>query len=94
MRLAGVPEELITGDVDPWNRFQAWAATMPRLVRNPLYVWTHLELRRVFDIDTVLDAGTAKEIWDGDEPAPAEPVGAAAARPVPRRARRHHGRPG
>ena len=64
MRLAGVPEELITGDVDPWDRFQAWAATMPRLVRNPLYVWTHLELRRVFDIDTVLDAGTAKEIWD------------------------------
>ncbi|HTN79723.1 MAG TPA: glucuronate isomerase [Acidimicrobiales bacterium] len=64
MRLAGVPEELITGDVDPWDRFSAWAATMPRLVRNPLYVWTHLELRRVFGIDAVLDARSAKEIWD------------------------------
>jgi len=64
MRLAGVPEDLITGDVDPWERFRAWAATMPRLVRNPLYVWTHLELRRVFGIDTVLDASSAKEIWD------------------------------
>jgi len=64
MRLAGVPEELITGDVDPWERFRAWAATMPRLVRNPLYVWTHLELRRVFGIDTVLDSNSAKDIWD------------------------------
>ena len=64
MRQAGVAEELITGDADPWDRFQAWAATMPRSVRNPLYVWTHLELRRVFGIDLVLSPATAREIWE------------------------------
>ena len=64
MRQAGVAEELITGGADPWERFQAWAATVPRLVRNPLYVWTHLELRRVFGIDLVLSPATAQEIWE------------------------------
>jgi glucuronate isomerase len=64
MRLAGVPEELITGDADPWERFQAWAATVPRLIRNPLYVWAHMELRRAFGIDLVLNPATAREIWD------------------------------
>ena len=73
MRLAGVPEERITGDVDPWDRFSAWAATMPRLVRNPLYVWTHLELRRVFGINTVLDGQREGGLGRG-EPAAAEPV--------------------
>ena len=71
MRLAGVAEELITGDVDPWDRFQAWAATMPRLVRNPLYVWTHLELRRVFGIDRCSTPGTAQGDLGGGEPAAA-----------------------
>ncbi len=64
MRQAGVDELLITGGADPWERFQAWAATMPRLVRNPLYLWTHLELRRVFGIDLVLSPVTAREIWE------------------------------
>ena len=64
MRLAGVDEELITGAADPWEKFTAWAATVPRLIRNPLYLWTHLELRRVFGIDAPLGPGTAKEIWD------------------------------
>ncbi len=64
MRQAGVAEELITGGADPWERFPAWAATVPRLVRNPLYVWTHLELRRVFGIDLVLSPATAREIWE------------------------------
>jgi glucuronate isomerase len=63
MRAAGVPEPLITGDADPFERFVAWATTMPRLVRNPLYLWTHLELRRVFGIDIPLDGRTAGEIW-------------------------------
>ena len=62
MRQAGIPEHLITGSVDPWERFLAWARTVPRLVRNPLYVWTHLELRRVFGIDLALSEATAKEI--------------------------------
>ena len=55
---------LITGDADPWDRFAAWAATVPSLIRSPLYVWTHLELRRVFGIDLVLSTATAREIWE------------------------------
>ena len=64
MRLAGLDERLITGDADPWDRFSAWAATVPRLIRNPLYVWSHLELRRVFGIDLELNPATAREIWE------------------------------
>ncbi len=64
MRLAGFEERLITGDADPWERFSAWAATVPRLIRNPLYVWSHLELRRVFGIDLELSPSTAREIWE------------------------------
>lgn len=64
MRLAGFDERLVTGDADPWERFSAWAATMPRLIRNPLYVWSHLELRRVFGIDLPLSPATAREIWE------------------------------
>lgn len=64
MRLAGFDEELVTGDADPWEKFSAWAATLPRLIRNPLYVWSHLELRRVFGIDLALDPSTAREIWE------------------------------
>ncbi len=63
MRLAGFPEELVSGDADPWDRFAAWAQTVPRTLRNPLYVWTHMELRRAFDIDLALSPATAKEIW-------------------------------
>ena len=63
MRIAGFDERLITGDADPWERFSAWAATVPRLVRSPLYVWTHLELRRVFGIDLLLTPQTSREIW-------------------------------
>jgi len=64
MRLAGFDERLVTGAADPWEKFSAWAATVPRLIRNPLYVWSHLELRRVFGIDLPLGPSTAREIWD------------------------------
>ena len=64
MRLAGFDEQLVTGDADPWDRFSAWAATLPRLIRNPLYIWSHLELRRVFGIDLQLSPATAREIWE------------------------------
>lgn len=64
MRLAGFDEQLVTGDADPWDKFAAWAATVPRTIGNPLYVWTHLELRRVFGIDLPLHPGTAREIYD------------------------------
>ena len=78
MRLAGVPEQLVTGDADPWERFAAWAATVPRLIRNPLYVWTHLELRRVFGIDLPLGpVDGARDLGRGQPPAAAVSVGAA-----------------
>lgn len=64
MRLAGFSEELVSGHADPWDRFAAWAATVPNTLRNPLYLWTHLELRRAFGIDLALSPATAKEIWE------------------------------
>lgn len=64
MRLAGVDEHLVSGDADPRDKFLAWAATVVRLVGNPLHLWTHLELRRVFGIDLVLTPATAGEVWE------------------------------
>ena len=65
MRANGVDERLITGEADDWEKFAAWAATVPKTLRNPLYHWTHLELKRYFGIhDTLLNAQTAREIFD------------------------------
>lgn len=64
MRWMGEDESLITGDADPWDKFLAWARTVPKTLRNPLYTWTHLELRRYFNIETLLNEETASEIWD------------------------------
>jgi len=59
-----IEEQLITGDADPWDRFLAWAQVVPLTLRNPLYQWTHLELRRCFGIDLLLSEATAKEVWE------------------------------
>jgi glucuronate isomerase len=64
MRANGVPEEYCTGSADPWDKFLAYARTVPYTLRNPLYHWTHLELKRYFDIDCLLDESTAKTVWD------------------------------
>lgn len=64
MRTNGIPEHLVTGPADDWERFQAFAATVPRSVRNPLYHWTALELKRYFGIDELLSPETARRIWD------------------------------
>ncbi|MEI6176735.1 MAG: glucuronate isomerase, partial [Verrucomicrobiota bacterium] len=64
MRANGVNEDLITGDSSPREKFQAWAETVPFTLRNPIHHWTHLELRRYFDIDLLLGPDTADEIWD------------------------------
>jgi len=64
MRANGIDESLITGDADPYEKFLVWAQTVPYTLRNPLYHWTHLELKRYFGIDVLLNADTAKEIWD------------------------------
>ncbi len=64
MRANGVDEQLCTGDADPYDKFLAWARTVPHTLRNPLYHWTHMELKRYFDIDDLLDENSARKIWD------------------------------
>ena len=64
MRSNGVDEKYITGDAPDREKFQKWAETMPYLLGNPLYHWTHLELKRYFDIDKTLSPETAEEIWN------------------------------
>ena len=63
MRADGVAEDRITGGASPREKFQAWAETVPRTLRNPLFHWTHLELRRHFGIDDLLDGESAERIW-------------------------------
>jgi len=63
MRANGVAEDLITGAASPRQKFQAWAETVPFTLRNPLFHWTHLELRRHFGIETLLEGSTAEAVW-------------------------------
>lgn len=65
MRANGIPEKLITGnETSAREKFQAWAITVPKTLRNPLFHWTHLELQRYFGIERLLEESTAQEIWD------------------------------
>ncbi len=64
MRSNGIAEEYITGNADPYEKWCAFASTLPLLIGNPIYHWTSLELKRYFDIDEPLCASSAKEIWD------------------------------
>ena len=65
MRANGVAEKYVTGDAGDYEKFEKWAQTAPYCLRNPLYHWTHLELKRYFGIDDkLLNADTAKEIYD------------------------------
>jgi len=64
MRSNGVEEKYITGDAPDKEKFLKWAETISRCIGNPLYHWTHLELKRYFNIDTVLSPDTAEEIWE------------------------------
>lgn len=63
MRSNGVKEKFCTGDADDYEKFLAYARTVPQTLRNPLYHWTHLELLRYFGIDDLLNESTAPEIW-------------------------------
>ena len=63
MRADGVAEDLITGAASPQEKFRAWARTVPHTLRNPLFHWTHLELRRHFGIEDLLDESSADAIW-------------------------------
>ncbi len=64
MRTNGINEKYCTGNATDYEKFEKWAATVPYTMRNPLYHWTHLELQRYFGIDTILNAGSAKAIYD------------------------------
>ena len=65
MRANGIPEAYITGrEHSAWEVFEKWAETVPYTMRNPLYHWTHLELKRVFGIDRLLGPDTAREIFE------------------------------
>ena len=63
MRTLGVNERFITGDASDEEKFLAWAKTVPHTLRNPLYHWTHLELKRYFDIDELLNEQSGPEIY-------------------------------
>jgi glucuronate isomerase len=64
LRAAGISEKYITGDASAYEKFCAFAETMPKLLRNPLWHWSHLELSRAFGINEVLNQSTAQRIWD------------------------------
>ncbi|MDI9605792.1 MAG: glucuronate isomerase [Bacteroidota bacterium] len=65
MRTNGIAEKYCTGkETSDWEKFEQWAATVPYTMRNPLYHWTHLELKSAFGVDKLLNPNTAKEIYD------------------------------
>ncbi len=64
MRTNGVAERYCTGDASDWEKFEKWAETVPYTMRNPLYHWTHLELKTAFGVDKLLNPSSAREIYD------------------------------
>ncbi len=64
MRTNGVDERYCTGDASDWEKFAKWAETVPYTMRNPLYHWTHLELKNPFGITDVLSPATARDVYD------------------------------
>jgi glucuronate isomerase len=64
MRTNGVEEGYCTGTKTDYEKFAKWAATVPYTLRNPLYHWTHLELRRYFDIEDILNPASAKKVYE------------------------------
>ena len=63
MRACGVPEEKITGNASDFEKFLAWCQTVPKIIGNPLYSWSHLELKRFFGIDLLINEENAEKIW-------------------------------
>ena len=64
MRSNGIPEKYITGDATDFEKFEIWTETISVAIRNPLYHWTHLELQRYFNIDTILNPLTCNQIYN------------------------------
>ena len=64
MRTLGINENYITGSASDWKKFEKWAYTVPYTVRNPLYHWTHLELKRYFGVEELLSQENAKSVYE------------------------------
>ena len=64
MRSNGIDEEYITGKADDFEKWKMFAKTVPLMIGNPMYHWTHLELKRYFGVDKTLSEKTAEEIWE------------------------------
>lgn len=64
LRIAGVEEKYITGDADDYDKFLCWSEVVGKAIGNPIYHWTHLELRRYFGIEELLNKKTAPAIWE------------------------------
>jgi glucuronate isomerase len=64
MRIHGISERFITGGASDWEKFSAWAEAVSHLIGNPLYHWTHMELKMFFGIDKILSPETAREIYE------------------------------
>ena len=64
MRSNGVDEYYITGDADPYEKFKKFAELLPKAIGNPMYHWCHLELKNYFGYEGVLNADTAKDVWE------------------------------
>ena len=64
MRANGVSERFCTGDATDWEKFEAWANTVPQTIRNPLFHWTHMELKRPFGITEILSGANARSVYD------------------------------
>ena len=64
MRANGVDERYCTGEASDWEKFEAWARTVPSTLRNPLYHWTHMELKRPFGVDELLDGRSARSVFE------------------------------
>ena len=95
MRANGVAERYCTGEAEPWTSSSPGRRTVPHTLRNPLYHWTHLELKRYFGIDELLDEQSAARIW---KKANEQLAGARTDHPrhpqeVQRHHSLHHGRP-
>ena len=68
LRTNGVAERFVTGDASPREKFDAWCATVPQTLRNPLYHWSHLELARCFGITDIINPQSADSIWERANP--------------------------
>jgi glucuronate isomerase len=64
MRANGIAERYCTGNAPSFEKFQVWAKTVPFTLRNPLYHWTHLELKRYFNFDGLLDDDNSRSLWE------------------------------